>query len=71
MELTFEEQGQRRSELVHKLKQGEITLAEAQELRALLEREKHMIAQQGNCLASLAVTFLIRYIDEYRGPQPK
>jgi hypothetical protein len=24
-----------------------------------------MIAQQGNCLALLAVTFLISYVDEY------
>jgi uncharacterized membrane protein len=35
------------------------------ELRDLLEREKHMIAQQGNCLAFLAVTFLISYVDDY------
>jgi uncharacterized membrane protein len=33
--------------------------------RNLLEREKHVIAQQGNCLAFLAVTFLISYVDEY------
>jgi hypothetical protein len=31
----------------------------------LLEREKHIIAQQGNCLAFLAVTFLIIYVDDY------
>jgi hypothetical protein len=60
MELTFEEeQGQRRSELVHKLKQGEITLSEAHDLRNLLEREKTMIARNGNCLPFFAVTFLI------------
>ena len=56
------EEEQRRSNLVHRLKQGTISLTEA---RDLLEREKHMIAQQGNCLALLAVTFLISYIDEY------
>lgn len=55
----------RRSDLIHKLKQGEITIAEAHELRDLLEREKHMISQLGNCLAILAVTFLITYVDEY------
>ena len=58
------EEEQRRSDLVQKLKQGTISLNEAQELRDLLEREKHMIAQQGNCLAFLAVTFLISYVDE-------
>jgi hypothetical protein len=64
IELTIEEE-QRRSDLVHKLKQGEITLAEAHKLRDILEREKHMISQLGNCLASLAVTFLLSYVDEY------
>jgi hypothetical protein len=34
----------RRSDLVHKLRQGEITLAEAHELRELLKQEKHIIA---------------------------
>jgi hypothetical protein len=64
MELTSKEE-QKRSELVRKLKQGEITIAEAHELRDLLEREKHMISQLGNCLAILAVTFLISYVEEY------
>ena len=59
------EEEQRRSDLAQRLKQGTISLTEAQELRTLLEREKHMIAQQGNCLAFLAVTFLISYVDEY------
>ena len=59
------EEEQRRSDLVQRLKQGTISLTEARELRDLLEREKHMIAQQGNCLAFLAVTFLISYVDEY------
>jgi hypothetical protein len=54
----------RRSDLVHKLKQGDIA-AEAHELRDLLEREKHRISQLGNCLAILAPTFLISYVDEY------
>jgi hypothetical protein len=64
MELTFEEE-QRRSALVYKLTQGEISLTEAQELRTLLERERHMLTQQGNCLAFFAVRFLIDYVDEY------
>jgi hypothetical protein len=64
VEPVFEEE-QRRSDLVHKLKQGEISLAEAHELRDLLEREKRIISQLGNCLAILAVTFLISYVDEY------
>ena len=59
------EEEQRRSDLAQRLKQGTISLTEAQELRKLLEREKHTIAQQGNCLAFLAVTFLISYVDEY------
>ena len=59
------EEEQRRSNLVQRLKQGTISLTEAQELRNLLEREKHVIAQQGNCLAFLAVTFLINNVDEY------
>jgi hypothetical protein len=46
-------------------KKGEISLAEAQELRSLLEREKHIIFQMGNCLTILSVTFLISYVDEY------
>jgi hypothetical protein len=64
VEPVFEEE-QRRSDLVHKLKQGEISLAEAHELRDLLEREKHMISQLGSCLAILAITFLISYVEEY------
>ena len=59
------EEEQRRSDLVQRLKQGTISLTEAQQLRDLLEREKHVIAQQRNCLAYLAVTFLISYVDEY------
>lgn len=49
----------RRSDLIHKLKQGKMTLTEAHKLRDLLEREKHTISQLGNCLAIIAVTFLI------------
>jgi hypothetical protein len=64
MELTFEEE-QRRSDLVHKLTQGIMSLSEAQELRTLLERERHILTQQGNCLAFFAVRFLIEYVDEY------
>jgi predicted HTH domain antitoxin len=45
--LTSEEE-QRRIVLVHKLTKGSISLTEAHELRALLERERHMITQQGN-----------------------
>jgi hypothetical protein len=64
-ELTIEER-QRRRDLVHNLKQGEmISLAEAHELRNLLEREKQMLSQQGNCLPFFAATFLIGYVDEY------
>ena len=59
------EEEQRRSDLAQRLKQGTISLTEAQELRNLLEREKHVITQQGNCLVLLAVTFLISYVDEY------
>jgi hypothetical protein len=56
---------QRRIELAHKLTKGSISLTEAQELRALLERERHMMTQQGNCLAFFAVRFLTDYVDEY------
>jgi hypothetical protein len=38
--LTFGEE-QRRTVLVHKLTQGSINLTEAQELRTLLEKERH------------------------------
>jgi hypothetical protein len=62
--LAFGEE-QRRIVLIHKLTQGSISLTEAHELRALLERERHMITQQGNCLAFFAVRFLIDYVDEY------
>jgi hypothetical protein len=64
IELSDDEE-QRRIVLVHKLTQGSINLTEAHELRALLERERHMVAQQGNCLAFFAVRFLIDYVDEY------
>ena len=64
MKLTIEEE-LKRTDLVQKLKKGEITIAEAHELRNLLEKEKHIISQHGNCLAILAVTFLISYVDEY------
>ena len=62
--LTFGEE-QRRTALVHKLTQGSISLTEAQELRELLESERHMLTQQGNCLAFFAARFLIDYVDEY------
>jgi predicted HTH domain antitoxin len=64
IELSDDEE-QRRTILIHKLTQGTISLTEAQELRALLERERHMLTQQGNCLAFFAVRFLIDYVDEY------
>jgi hypothetical protein len=64
IDLSYEEE-QRRTVLVHNLTQGTISLAEAHELRTLLERERHMITQQGNCLAFFAVRFLIDYVDEY------
>jgi hypothetical protein len=63
------EEEQRRSDLVHKLIQGAISLTEAQELRTLLEKERHMITQQGNCLAFFAVRFLTDYEDEYLQPK--
>ena len=63
-DLTNEEE-QRRTALVHKLTQGTISLAEAHGLRTLLERERHMLTQQGNCLPFFAVRFLIDYVDEY------
>jgi hypothetical protein len=62
--LTSEEE-QRRTALVHKLTQGTISLAEAHELRTLLEKERHMLTQQGNCLAFFAARFLTDYVDEY------
>jgi hypothetical protein len=64
IELTNVEE-QRRTALVHKLTQGTISLTEAHELRTLLERERHMLTQQGNCLAFFAARFLIDYVDEY------
>jgi hypothetical protein len=64
IDLSFEEE-QRRTVLIHKLTQGAISLTEAQELRTLLERERHMLTQQGNCLAFFAARFLIDYVDEY------
>jgi hypothetical protein len=63
-ELTFGEE-ERRTSLVHKLTQGTISLAEAHELRTLLERERHMLTRQGNCLAFFAVRFLTDYVEEY------
>jgi hypothetical protein len=64
VELSDEEE-QRRTALVHKLIQGTISLTETRELRALLEKERHMITQQGNCLAFFAARFLIDYVNEY------
>lgn len=64
MNLTIEDE-LKRTDLAQKLKKGEITIAEAHELRNLLEKEKRIISRQGNCLAILAVTFLISYVDEY------
>jgi shikimate kinase len=65
-ELTFEEK-QSRSDLIHKLNQSKIRAREAKELRTLLNREKQIISLQGNCLAFLAVTFLIGYVEDYLG----
>lgn len=63
--LTSEEK-QRRSDLVRKLKEEDmINPTEAQELRNLLEREKLEISQDRNCLAYIAITFLIGNVDEY------
>ena len=64
IELTIEEE-QRRTTLVHKLTQGTISLTEAHELKTLLERERHMLTRQGNCLAFFAVRFLTDYVEEY------
>ena len=64
IELTMEEE-QRRTTLVHKLTQGTISLTEAHELKTLLERERHMLTRQGNCLAFFAVRFLTDYVEEY------
>ncbi len=59
------EEEQRRTVLIHELTQGTISLIEAQELRTILEKERDMLTQQGNCLAFFAVRFLIDYVDEY------
>jgi hypothetical protein len=64
IELSNDEE-QKRTALVHKLTQGTISLTEVQELRTLLEKERHMLTQQGNCLAFFAVRFLIDHVDEY------
>jgi hypothetical protein len=64
IDLSHEEE-QRRTALVQKLTQGSINLTEAQELRTILEKERHMLTQQGNCLAFFAARFLIDYVDEY------
>jgi hypothetical protein len=64
LDLSHEEE-QRRTVLIHELTQGAISLIEAQELRTILEKERHMLTQQGNCLAFFAVRFLIDYVDEY------
>jgi predicted HTH domain antitoxin len=64
IDLSHEEE-QRRTVLIHKLTQGTISLTEAQELRTHLERERHMLTQQGNCLAFFAARFLIDYVEEY------
>jgi hypothetical protein len=49
----FYEEEQRRTILVHKLTQGTIRLTEAQELRTLLERERHMITNKETVWHSL------------------
>jgi hypothetical protein len=64
IDLSHEEE-QRRTVLVHKLTQGTISLTEAQELRTIRERERHMLTQQGNCLALFAARFLMDYVEEY------
>jgi hypothetical protein len=63
-DLSYEEE-QRRTALIHKLTQCTISLNEAHELRALLEKERHILTQRGNCLAFFAVRFLTDYVDEY------
>ena len=62
--ITIEEE-HTRTALVHKLTQGTISLTETHDLRTLLERERHVLTQQGNCLAFFAARFLIDYVDEY------
>jgi hypothetical protein len=64
IDLSHEEE-QRLTALVQKLTQGSISLTEAQELRTILEKERHILTQQGNCLAFFAARFLIDYVDEY------
>jgi hypothetical protein len=64
IELSDDEE-QRRTVLIHKLTQGTVSLTEAQELRTLLERERHTLSQQGSCLGFFAARFLIDYVDEY------
>jgi hypothetical protein len=59
------EEEQRRSDLAPRLIVPCLSHSEVQELRNLLEREKHMITEQGNYLALLAITFLTSYVEEY------
>ena len=62
--LTIKEQ-ERRTALILRLTNGTISLTEAHDLRALLERERHVITRQGNCLAFFVARFLMDYVDEY------
>jgi hypothetical protein len=56
---------ERKSELLEKLKQGTINRNEAQELKVILEREREDASRQGNALLVLGIALLLGFLVQY------
>lgn len=56
---------ERKSELLEKLKQGTINRNEAQELKMTLEREREDASRQGNALLVLGIALLLGFLVQY------
>ena len=56
---------ERKSGLLEKLKQGTINRNEAQELKTILEREREDASRQGNALLVLGIALLLGFLVQY------
>jgi hypothetical protein len=55
----------KKTELISKLKQGTITSQEAQQLKAVLEKEKEEATRQGNTALVIGIAILLGFVIKY------
>ncbi|CAN5360498.1 hypothetical protein BH18THE2_BH18THE2_37260 [soil metagenome] len=59
------EEIQRRRALISKLKEETLSHDEAKELISLLDKEKRIALEEGDCMLVFAILSLISYVNEY------